>query len=169
MWKIPDTQCPTCRIYHPSLCDCRTALKATIADLIIRIGRPARCICGAAIFNVAVEQKQISRKVGTSGNLHDYECPIEPLPAPAPLCSSCGLPHERGGDCIIALKNAIRNFVIEQGGRGNCSGCGAEVLWCKHSNGKTAPYTVHGFNHFIDCPLRDRFHKRGKYGSRRAR
>ncbi len=35
---------------------------------------------------------------------------------------------------------------------GQCRGCGTTVYWVRHKNGKLAPYTEDGVNHFMDCP-----------------
>lgn len=40
-----------------------------------------------------------------------------------------------------------------------CKGCGAGIWWVQHRNGKRAPYTSEGLNHFIDCPQAQRFKK----------
>lgn len=40
-----------------------------------------------------------------------------------------------------------------------CRGCGAQVYWIRHANGKLVPYTQFGLNHFVDCPNREDFRK----------
>jgi hypothetical protein len=41
-----------------------------------------------------------------------------------------------------------------------CKACG-ELLWfVRHKNGKQAPYTVDGINHFANCPEAARFKRR---------
>jgi uncharacterized protein with PIN domain len=41
-----------------------------------------------------------------------------------------------------------------------CKACGARLAFVRHNNGKLAPYTVDGLNHFINCPQASSF-KRG--------
>lgn len=43
---------------------------------------------------------------------------------------------------------------------GTCDGCGAVIVWVRHRNGKAAPYTTEGLNHFVTCPKADRFGKK---------
>lgn len=43
---------------------------------------------------------------------------------------------------------------------GMCGGCGAEIYWIIHRNGRRVPYTVRGLNHFVDCPAREDFRKK---------
>jgi len=45
------------------------------------------------------------------------------------------------------------------GSQGQCKGCGLEIYWVRHNNGKKAPYTKDGLNHFADCKVADRFRK----------
>ena len=40
-----------------------------------------------------------------------------------------------------------------------CLACGARIYFVRHSNGKLAPYTVDGVNHFKNCPQAGRFSK----------
>lgn len=41
-----------------------------------------------------------------------------------------------------------------------CKACGAQLAMVRHRNGKLAPYTMSGVNHFIDCEKADRFRRR---------
>lgn len=41
----------------------------------------------------------------------------------------------------------------------HCKGCGADIYWVIHRNGKKVPYTPAGLNHFVDCPAAQRFRK----------
>lgn len=41
-----------------------------------------------------------------------------------------------------------------------CGGCQRERVTTK--NGKSAPFTADGLNHFADCPKADRFRNKGK-------
>jgi hypothetical protein len=40
-----------------------------------------------------------------------------------------------------------------------CKACGALLFFVRHSNGKLAPYTADGVNHFVNCPAAERFRK----------
>lgn len=42
---------------------------------------------------------------------------------------------------------------------GTCRACGRVIWWVKHANGKRAPYTTEGLNHFADCPNANEFRK----------
>ena len=63
--------------------------------------------------------------------------------------------------CLGALaqeaSKRIRAVLGHVGNRGHCSACHAEIWWVRHLNGKTAPYTAEGLNHFADCPHADQF------------
>jgi hypothetical protein len=47
---------------------------------------------------------------------------------------------------------------------GTCTGptCTEPVWWVLTKNGKRAPFTADGLNHFADCPDRERFRKGGR-------
>ena len=53
---------------------------------------------------------------------------------------------------IIYLCQNIERLFGLIGSKAACRGCGREICWIKHSNGKKAPYTFEALNHFIDCP-----------------
>lgn len=40
-----------------------------------------------------------------------------------------------------------------------CKGCGAQMWWVKHNNGKRAPYDIDGTNHFVTCPRANDFRR----------
>lgn len=40
-----------------------------------------------------------------------------------------------------------------------CKACGVMLWMVQHSNGKIAPYTVDGTNHFVNCPSAASFKK----------
>ena len=40
-----------------------------------------------------------------------------------------------------------------------CTACGTELYFVRHRNGKLAPYTADGLNHFLTCPEAHRFKK----------
>ena len=54
------------------------------------------------------------------------------------------------GDLAAAL---VRNV----GQQGTCRGCGAPVFCIPHRNGKKAPYTAAGLNHFANCEKAEHF------------
>ncbi len=80
------------------------------------------------------------------------------------ICPDCELAHPDVETCAEALKKALRSMVLRIGAPGFCSACGQAVYWIGHLNGKRAPYTAAGLNHFIDCPEAERFGK-SKTGS----
>lgn len=55
------------------------------------------------------------------------------------------------------LLNNIRHLFKQIGEPGHCQGCGREIVWIVHRNGRRAPYTLEGLNHFADCPKADLF------------
>lgn len=57
------------------------------------------------------------------------------------------------------LKEYLRPLMNAVGERGTCKGCGVDIYWVEHLNGKIVPYTPTGLNHFIDCPKAARFRK----------
>jgi len=59
-------------------------------------------------------------------------------------------------------QDKIKKLLDLVGDIGECKGCGREVWWVVHKNGKKAPYTRTALNHFIDCPNADQFRKKKK-------
>jgi hypothetical protein len=47
---------------------------------------------------------------------------------------------------------------------GFCKGCGEEIFWLLHRNGKKVPYTRDALNHFADCREAQRFKSQTKRG-----
>ena len=43
-----------------------------------------------------------------------------------------------------------------------CRNCGEPLAFVRHRNGKLAPYTMAGVNHFIDCPGAQQFRKESR-------
>lgn len=81
---------------------------------------------------------------------------------PNPVCPVCELPHPEGSDarmCVNALQSKLRALLKAVGDEGVCSACLAPIIWVVHRNGKRAPYTLAGLNHFADCPAAERFRK----------
>lgn len=58
------------------------------------------------------------------------------------------------------LRKRIRALLRNVGEEGSCKGCQAPIYWVVHRNGKRAPYTVDGLNHFADCPAANLFRKK---------
>jgi hypothetical protein len=40
-----------------------------------------------------------------------------------------------------------------------CRACGMTIYMVEHANGKMAPYTADGVNHFANCPKAEQFRK----------
>ena len=53
---------------------------------------------------------------------------------------------------VVVDAAALRALLGNVGDLGHCRGCKAEVWWIEHRNGRKAPYTAAGLNHFADCP-----------------
>ena len=71
-------------------------------------------------------------------------------------------------DLADELRNNIKLLLNNVGDRGTCGqgptpGCGAEIWWVKHSNGKVAPYTEDGLNHFANCEKAENFRKKSPF------
>jgi len=60
---------------------------------------------------------------------------------------------------LDSARENIRALLPLIGDEGVCKACGARIFWVMHKNGKEAPYTQDGLNHFIDCPEANRFKK----------
>ena len=50
------------------------------------------------------------------------------------------------------LLSNINILLSHVGDLASCRGCGKAIFWVRHKNGKRAPYTPEGLNHFADCP-----------------
>lgn len=46
-------------------------------------------------------------------------------------------------------------------GMGRCRGCGSAMAWVRTPKGARAPLDEDGTNHFITCPQRDDFRRKG--------
>jgi len=66
-------------------------------------------------------------------------------------------------ESVVREKNAlaenIEKLLDHVGNRSHCKGCGIEIWWVTHKNGKRAPYIKSGSNHFIDCHSANQFRK----------
>lgn len=78
-------------------------------------------------------------------------------------CSNCKIFHAPGEDCVRALQVNMVDLLLRIGAPAKCRGCNVQIVWLTHLNGKKAPYTLNGLNHFIDCPVRDRFSTRDSF------
>lgn len=58
------------------------------------------------------------------------------------------------------LLHRIQLILAATGRAAACKGCGAPIVWVTHQNGKRAPYTPEGLNHFVDCPQAQQFRKK---------
>jgi hypothetical protein len=81
---------------------------------------------------------------------------------PAETCANCKLVHGVDGDpldaCIQAQRDAMQRLLKQLAFEVRpCKACGAQLYMVTHVNGKKAPYTVAGLNHFIDCPEAEQF------------
>lgn len=56
------------------------------------------------------------------------------------------------GQLQLEAAKRFRRLLAQIGDRAQCKGCNAEIYWVKHINGKNAPYTPEGLNHFSTCP-----------------
>ncbi len=61
------------------------------------------------------------------------------------------------GPTAAELQKRIGALLSNCGVPATCKGCGAQIYWLKHRNGKLTAYTPQGLNHFADCPERGRF------------
>lgn len=64
---------------------------------------------------------------------------------------------ERRTPTITELMETLLRNVAEE--IRPCKACGAELAMVRHKNGKLAPYTMAGVNHFIDCEKADQFRR----------
>lgn len=49
-------------------------------------------------------------------------------------------------------KATIKKLLAQVGEEARCRGCQTPIWWVTHRNGRLAPYTAAGLNHFADCP-----------------
>ena len=63
---------------------------------------------------------------------------------------------------LPTLEERIRFLLlaVAEGEPRPCKLCKALIVFVRHKNGKLAPYTLEGLNHFIDCPQREAFQKK---------
>ncbi|WP_428411982.1 hypothetical protein [Pararhizobium sp.] len=68
--------------------------------------------------------------------------------------------HVKEQTIQFLTQNMVR-LLNQVGNKDFCKGCGEEVWYVKHKNGKCPPYTADGTNHFANCPNADQFRKKG--------
>lgn len=73
------------------------------------------------------------------------------------LLSVDDTPPEPTGPTAADLRKRIGALLSNCGTPGTCKGCGAQIYWLQHRNGRNTPYTPEGLNHFADCPQAKRF------------
>jgi hypothetical protein len=76
-----------------------------------------------------------------------------------PVCIDCGQPEDKDHECVRSQRAAMARLLDLVGDPGTCKGCGKEIIWIVHKNGKRVPYTQAGLNHFIDCPFAEKFRR----------
>lgn len=60
-------------------------------------------------------------------------------------------------DTLESLQENVSRLLAQIGDHGQCRGCGANIFWVIHKNGKRVPYTHQALNHFADCPKAKEF------------
>lgn len=48
-----------------------------------------------------------------------------------------------------------------------CKSCAIQLAFVRHRNGKVAPYTLDGINHFINCPAAEEYRRKKAAADRR--
>ena len=59
-------------------------------------------------------------------------------------------------DESLVMATNLESLLKAVGENGWCRSCGADIFWLVTKNGKKAPYTPMGLNHFADCASADR-------------
>lgn len=67
------------------------------------------------------------------------------------------LNHDEEVARLCRIEKNVLRLLKQVGDESKCKGCGATIYWVRHKNGKKAPYTVEGLNHFADCPKAQSF------------
>jgi hypothetical protein len=80
---------------------------------------------------------------------------------PVNYCTSCRLVHPPIATCAEAQSVAMLGLLHRIGKQDSCRGCAKTIYWVRHANGANTPYTEVGLNHFIDCPEREAFKRKG--------
>lgn len=63
---------------------------------------------------------------------------------------------------VETLRGNITRLLTAVGDKGQCKGCGAEIWWLTHKNGRKGIYDPDGTSHFVTCPEATRFKRDGK-------
>lgn len=89
------------------------------------------------------------------------------------LCNACNLPDvehstlfPKPETCVMAQARAMERLLSLIGRPAKCSYCEAPIFWVLHSNGKSAPYTPAGLNHFVNCPRAEAARQAGQEARR---
>ena len=61
---------------------------------------------------------------------------------------------------VAQLHNNITGLLQRIGDESICKGCRAVIWRVQHKNGKKAPYTSAGLNHFADCTEAKNFRRK---------
>lgn len=65
---------------------------------------------------------------------------------------------------LADIRKRIGKLLSNAGSPATCRGCGEQIYWVRHSNGKNTPYVAiganQGVNHFENCPERERFKRK---------
>lgn len=77
------------------------------------------------------------------------------------ICAAIGADIDAERANSAKLLSNIALLLKQIGDPGKCRGCGADIWWVTHKNGKKAPYTAAGLNHFADCSAANKFKKPG--------
>jgi len=146
--------CNGCQLVHPPLVTCNVAQAETMTKLLQQIGLPDTCRCQQPIVWV--------RHLDGSEVAYDYHG-LSHSPCPEhKRCPECHLIHMPQVACYQAQAAAMLRLLGKVGDVGACR-CRVQLYWVVHRNGKRAPYTSAGLNHFIDCTRADEFRRtRGK-------
>ncbi len=73
--------------------------------------------------------------------------------------TACGyVDHEKRAAWL--KQNVTRLLVLLGGEEAKCRGCQRPIWWFTHANGKKAPYTDEGQNHFANCEAASTFRRK---------
>lgn len=63
---------------------------------------------------------------------------------------------------LQATQKNLAALLHNVGDLAKCRGCAREVYWVLHVNGRKTPYDRDGTNHFITCPVANKFRRGGQ-------
>ena len=70
------------------------------------------------------------------------------------VAADLGWERLRNGELLETPEQADGGLLYGIADESRCDGCNERIFWLKHKNGKKAPYTIAGLNHFLDRPAR---------------